>query len=99
IVPISSFGFGNAVRKNEDGAGPTQPTAAPRSAAVPPLLPRVAPEERGIRDAVLEEGAGAIEPDETVWTVRRDALIVPFNVNTLMVWSLLHGLRVQEVDP
>ena len=40
-----------------------------------------------------------VEPEEEIWTVRREALVVPFNVNTLMVWCLLHGLRIQDVDP
>ena len=64
ILPVTAFGFGNAVRREGDG-GPAEPDDDPFGS-------------------------------EPVWLLKENAAPQPFNLDTLVVWTLLFGLRAQE---
>lgn len=71
IIPITAFGFGNAVQRRF-------PTA----------------EERGERHEEPDNTAFAEEP---IWLLREGACMQPYNLSTLVLWTLLFGLLNQEV--
>jgi hypothetical protein len=67
IIPVTSFGFGNAVLSEpDDTSAEKQPEA--------------------------DEPFGA----EPIWLLRPGVTSQPFNLDTLLVWTLLFGLRHQE---
>ena len=68
IIPVSSFGFGNAVLRKEGG---------PREGAHPESE---------------DEPFGS----EPIWLLREGASARPYNLDTLLVWTLLFGLLNEE---
>jgi len=68
ILPVTSFGFGNAVlreREYDYEDPPPEPTDDPYGA-------------------------------EPTWLLKEGAIATPFNLDTLVIWTLLQGLRSQE---
>ena len=68
IVPVSAFGFGNAVLRPQE-----------QEAAVP---------------SVVEDPFGA----EATWLLKEGTSPRPFNLDTLVVWTLLYGL-LNQITP
>jgi hypothetical protein len=67
IIPVTAFGFGNAVLREEGNA----PEGTPRVSEDEPFGP------------------------EPIWLLREDASAQPANLDTLFLWTLLYGLRIQ----
>jgi hypothetical protein len=67
IIPVSAFGFGNAVLREERSEGDPRP-------------------------AESEEDPFAAEP---TWLLREGVSAQPANLDTLFLWTLLHGLLHQ----
>jgi hypothetical protein len=70
ILPVTAFGFGNAVLRSQGGG----PGEAPVDAAGDPF---------------------AAEP---TWLLKEGAVPRPYNLDTLVVWTLLFGLLNQNAD-
>jgi hypothetical protein len=67
IIPVTSFGFGNAILREEHA-------------------------EQEAREADAEDEPFGAEP---VWLLREGVSAQPANLDTLFIWTLLHGLLEQ----
>src|SRR5207253_2136097 len=68
ILPVTAFGFGNAVLREEPGGR----EGAPPTASEDPFGP------------------------EAIWLLREGVSPQPYNLDTLVIWTMLFGLMNQE---